>query len=115
MLPVHGHCLLPPICPFLCSIAQHYFNFFFGRNWLVCPHFYARSQQAALNNGGRSSLTHLLPAIRSTRWESGVALPTDGLVTVIFGSERFERGFDDTAAEAEDQVECGFFLDVVVG
>jgi hypothetical protein len=52
--------------------------------------------------------TLLLPAIRSPRRQTRVAFPTDHLIAVVLAGEGFERGFDDTATETEDQVQCGF-------
>jgi len=57
----------------------------------------------------------LLSAVGGTRWETGVALAADHLVTVVFGGEGLERWLDQTTTETEDQVESGFLLDVVVG
>ena len=116
MLSVHKHYLLPANMSHL-SARMHSPT---STSSSAAVGSYARISspevsKQPLNNRGRFSVTHLLPAVCSTRWESGVALPTDCLVTVIFGSKRFERRFDDTPAQAEDQMERGFFLDVVVG
>jgi hypothetical protein len=48
----------------------------------------------------------LLPAIRRPRRQPSVAFPADHLVAVVLAGEGFERGFDDTAAETEDKVQC---------
>ena len=68
----------------------------------------------------------LLPAVSGAGWEAGlqihlmlasvhnrlvdqesthVAFPTDHLFAVEFARERLQTGFDNPAAEAEDQVE----------
>ena len=49
--------------------------------------------------------TLLLAAVRRTRWETGVALAADHLVTVVLGGQGLERGLDDATTETEDQVE----------
>ncbi len=49
----------------------------------------------------------LLPAVGRPRRQARVALPADHLVAVVLGGQRLERGLDDAAAEAEDQVEGG--------
>lgn len=48
----------------------------------------------------------LLPAIRSPRRQTSIAFPTDHLIAVVLASQGLERGFDDTATETEDEVEC---------
>lgn len=37
-----------------------------------------------------------------------ITLPTDHLLAIIFGGERFQARFDDTAAKTEDEVEGAF-------
>jgi hypothetical protein len=41
-------------------------------------------------------------------------LAADHLVLVVLAGERLKRGFNDATAEAEDEVEGGLLLDVVV-
>ena len=43
-----------------------------------------------------------------------VALAADHLVAVELGGESLQRGLDDTTTQAEDQVQGGLLLDVVV-
>jgi hypothetical protein len=50
--------------------------------------------------------TLLLPAVRSPRWQTRVALSADHLVAIVLAGESFERRFDDAATETEDEVEC---------
>ncbi len=50
----------------------------------------------------------LLPAVRRPRRQPCIALSADHLVAVVLGRQRFEGGFDDAAAETEDEVEGGF-------
>lgn len=38
-------------------------------------------------------------------WETDVAFATDHFFAVIFARERFQRRFDDAAAETEDKME----------
>jgi hypothetical protein len=56
-----------------------------------------------------------LAAVGGTGRETGVALAADHLVAVELGGQSLERGLNDTTTEAEDQVEGGLLLDVVVG
>ena len=39
-----------------------------------------------------------------------VTFPTNHLVAVVFGRQGLEGGFDDAAAETEDEVEGGFLV-----
>ena len=39
-----------------------------------------------------------------------VALAADHLIAVELAGQSFERGFDDTATETEDEMECRFLL-----
>ena len=60
-----------------------------------------------------------LAAVSGLRGESGVALSADHLLTLVLSGESDESGFDldrtETAtAEAQDEMEGGFLLDVVV-
>ena len=50
----------------------------------------------------------LLPAVGSSRWQTGVAFSADHLITVVFAGKGFEGGFDNAAAETEDEMQCGF-------
>ena len=52
--------------------------------------------------------TLLLAAVGGSGRQTGVALPADHLVAVVFGGKGLEGGFDDAASETEDQVEGGF-------
>eukprot|EP01046_Picozoa_sp_COSAG06_P060081 COSAG06_NODE_12652_length_1347_cov_1.212340_2_plen_142_part_00 len=56
----------------------------------------------------------LLAAVGRLRVQAGVALAADHLLTVVLAGKDHERRLDDAAAEAEDQVESGLLLDVVV-
>jgi hypothetical protein len=56
-----------------------------------------------------------LPAVGGARGQTGVALAADLLVAVVLAGEHLQRRLDDAAAEAQDEVEGGLFLDVVVG
>ncbi len=49
-----------------------------------------------------SSLLHLT---LGKRGGGGGTFPADHLLTIIFASQGLEGGFDDAAAEAEDEVE----------
>jgi len=55
-----------------------------------------------------------LSAIGSARREASVALAANLLIAVVLGREHFERRLNDTTAEAEDKVERGLLLDIVV-
>jgi len=46
----------------------------------------------------------LLSAVGGTRRETGVALSADHLLAVELGGEGFERGFDDTTTETENEM-----------
>ena len=52
----------------------------------------------------------LLPAVGRPRRQPRVALAADHLVAVVLASESFQAGFDDAAAQAEDEVEGGFLF-----
>ncbi|CAK9782589.1 unnamed protein product [Cutaneotrichosporon oleaginosum] len=56
----------------------------------------------------------LLAAVGRTGREAGVALAADLLVAVVLGRKHLERGLNDTATEAEDEVEGRLLLDVWV-
>jgi len=56
-----------------------------------------------------------LTAVGRTGGETSVALAADHLVAVELGGKSLERRLDDTTTKAEDQVEGGLLLDVVVG
>merc|ERR1719330_2294117 len=58
--------------------------------------------------------TLLLPAIHSPGVQPGVTLAADHFVTVVFPSEDRKRWLDDAASQAEDQVQRGLLLDVIV-
>jgi len=59
--------------------------------------------------------TFLLATICRTWRKSCVAFSADHLVAIILGGEGFEGWFDDTAAEAQDEMKGGFLLNVVIG
>jgi len=58
--------------------------------------------------------TLLLAAVDCPGVKTCIALAADHLVLVVLAGERLKRGFNDATAEAEDEVECGLLLDVVV-
>ena len=60
-----------------------------------------------------------LSAVGGLGWESGVAFSADHLVALVLSGESSKRGFDldgslTTTSKSENQVESGFFLDVVI-
>merc|ERR1719198_2429975 len=56
----------------------------------------------------------LLAAVHRAGVEARVALAADHLVAVVLARKHGEGGLDDSAAEAEHEVERGLLLDVVV-
>jgi len=58
--------------------------------------------------------TLLLAAVDCPGVKTCITLAADHLVLVVLAGERLERGFNDATAEAEDEVEGGLLLDVVV-
>lgn len=59
--------------------------------------------------------TFLFTAVSGTRRETSITFSANHFVAVVFAGQDFESGFNDTTAETQDQVQSGFFLDVVVG
>lgn len=58
--------------------------------------------------------TLLLAAVGCSGRETCVAFPANHLFAVVFRGQSLEGGFNDTAAETEDEVEGGFLLNIVV-
>merc|ERR1712002_1213568 len=58
--------------------------------------------------------TLLLATVDRTRVETGVALAADHLVTVVLLGQHPQRWLDDATTQAQHQVQCGLFLNVVV-
>jgi len=93
---------------FLVALQSNYRNHTATR---PCHSHHPRKQTRSLQLLLRAQLVRvpalLLPAIGRPRRQARVALPADHLVAVVLGGQRLERGLDDAAAEAEDQVEGG--------
>ena len=47
----------------------------------------------------------LLAAVRGSGWEARVALAADHLLAVVLAGQRLERGLDEAATQAEDEVQ----------
>jgi len=62
---------------------------------------------------GRVS-TLALAAVGGALMQTGVALATDHLVTVVLGRQDAQAGLDDSSTQTQDQVEGRLLLDVVV-
>jgi hypothetical protein len=63
-------------------------------------------------DGPNRSLLARLSACKSNR--TYVALAADHLVAVVLGSEGLKGGLNEAATETEDEMQGGFFLDVIV-
>lgn len=109
---------------------EHYFNFFLGLNWFVCPHFFFRQLVA---RGGRRAYVRrsrisggpfisigLWYSIESAkwiywyawnrrRWATNIAFSTNHLITIVLAGECFKTRLNDTAAKAENEMK-GWFL-----
>lgn len=55
--------------------------------------------------------TFALPAVARSWWQARVAFSADGLVAVVLAGQGLERGLDDAAAQAEDEVQGGFLME----
>lgn len=58
--------------------------------------------------------TFLLPAVYSTRMQTGIALAANHLILVVFPGQGHKRRFNDPSTEPQHKMQSRLFLDIII-